>query len=313
MPGIGIVLNPHSKKNRQEPERMKKIAFIVGDKAACAQTQDFDHLERVAEEFKERDIDILGISGGDGTNHKTLSTFIDVYGDQPLPKIAFLKGGTMNFIANSCGARGSSEKIISNLIYKYHEDIPFETFTLHPLNVNGHHGFVWGCGFIYRLMEAFYKGKALSEVYAIKIFLKTVASALVNGKYACRMFERFDAEVSVDGEKWDYKNYSSVFAGAIQNICATPFVTVKIFHHVLKEPTKFHAMGFSLFPRGLLTAFPRAFLGLPTKQAGIIEAPANEMEVKLAKPMMYTVDGDRYGPTDHIKVTQGPELTIIKS
>lgn len=309
MAGIGIVLNPHSKQNRMRPEQMRKIAFIVGDKAACAQTQDFDHLERVAQEFKDRDIDILGISGGDGTNHKTLTTFIQVYGDRPLPKIAFLKDGTMNIIASSCGVRGSSERIIANLIYKYHEDVPFETMTLRPMNVNGHYGFIFGCGMIYRFMDTFYQQGALSPWLAAKILARTVGSGLVNGRFACKLFEKFDAEVWVDGKKWPFQNYSSVFAGAVSQLG----LNFKAFYLVEKYPGCFHSIGISLLPRTVIRHLPCAFLGKPSKTPGLLEEPAKELVIKVAEPIMFTVDGDKYGPVSEIKVTMGPEITVIKN
>ena len=66
-------------------------------------TETLDEVRGLAREFKEKGIDILGISGGDGTNHRTLSTFLEVYGETPLPKIALLRGGTMNNLANQLG------------------------------------------------------------------------------------------------------------------------------------------------------------------------------------------------------------------
>src|SRR5262245_26778679 len=158
MPGIGVVLNPHSKRYRNHPEKLKRMGFIVGDKGHFGATKDLNDIERVAEDFKEHDIDVLALSGGDGTNHRTLTTFIKVYGDKPLPKIALLGGGTLNTIAFSCGIYGSPEKVLSNLLYKYHEDEPFETTEITITRINTKagefYGFIWGCGVIYRFMDS---------------------------------------------------------------------------------------------------------------------------------------------------------------
>src|SRR3990167_10568117 len=142
MAGIGVILNPYSKKYRDNPERMKRMGFIVGDKASCKQTEDLADLKRVADEFKSRDIDILAISGGDGTNHCTLTHFIRVYGEKPLPKICFLRGGTLNTVASSIGVKGTPEAILSNLLVKYHEDVPFETRDLWLTKINDEYGFI---------------------------------------------------------------------------------------------------------------------------------------------------------------------------
>jgi len=118
MPGIGIILNPYSSLYRNDPERLKRVGFIVGDRGSCHATDTLDDVRELASEFKERDIDILGISGGDGTNHKTLTAFIKVYGEKPLPRIAFLRGGTANNTATQLGIRGTPERILSNLMFK---------------------------------------------------------------------------------------------------------------------------------------------------------------------------------------------------
>ena len=126
MSGIGIIINPYARGHRRHPARANRLGFIVGDKGSCHATKDLLDVENLAVEFKDRNIDILGLSGGDGTIHKTLTTFINVYGDTPLPKIALLRGGTMNNLANTFKIHGTPERLLSNLILKYHEGIPLE-------------------------------------------------------------------------------------------------------------------------------------------------------------------------------------------
>lgn len=306
MPGIGVVLNPHSKRYRKNPERLKKMGFIVGDKGSCAQTNDLHDIRRVAEEFKNREIDILALSGGDGTNHVTLTTFIEIYGDRPLPKIVFLRGGTLNTIAYSCGIFGSPEKVLSNLLYKYHEDEPFETTEIDIMNVNGKYGFIWGCGLIYNFMAIYYKHGIPSPASAAWTLTKSVWSALFNGPLACKMFERMDAEIEVDGKAWPFRNYSAIFAGSIEYLG----LGFKVFYKA-REPKRFHAIGFSLAPRGILPYVPLMFLGRPSGCPDLVESEASQMVVRLAIPQAYTIDGDLHPATDRFDIKMGPRLTVI--
>ena len=64
-------------------------------------------LKRVAADFRQSKIEILAINGGDGTISKTLTAFINEYGDEPLPKIAILKGGTINVVERTLLKRHS--------------------------------------------------------------------------------------------------------------------------------------------------------------------------------------------------------------
>ncbi len=306
MPGIGVVLNPHSKRYKNNPEKLHRMGFIVGEKASLASTQDLTDIRRVAEEFKKKEIEILALSGGDGTNHITLTHFINVYGDQPLPKIALLRGGTLNTVAYSCGISGSPEKNLSNLIYKYHDDEPFETTELDMMRINDHYGFIWGCGVISRFMESYYENGIPSPPQAAWTLIRSISSALINGKFASHMFEPMEAEVTVDGQKWDLPNYSAIFSGSVPYLG----LAFKVFY-LARKVKKFHAIGFSVKPRTVLPYVPAMFFGKPSGCPNHVEQAATEMIVKLAKPSGYTIDGDIYPPLDTFTIRTGPRLTII--
>ena len=306
MSGIGVVVNPHSKQYKDNPEKMKRLGFIVGDRGDFASTQDLRDIRGVAERFKERDIDILALSGGDGTNHRTLTTFLQVYGNKPLPKIALLRGGTLNTVAYSCGVRGTPEKNISNLLFKYHEDEEFETTQVTLMKINDYYGFIWGCGVIYRFMDSYYQLGPASPLNAAWILAHAIGSAVINGRFACRMFERMAGEVRVNGRSWPFKNYSAIYAGSVKYLG----LNFRVFYHA-QDPAKFHAVGFSMPPRNVLPYVPMMFLGRPSGCPNLQEEAATEMVIELAEPQSYTIDGDMHEPVDRFVITTGPQLTVI--
>jgi diacylglycerol kinase (ATP) len=305
MPGIGIVLNPHSKKHKMDPDRMTKMAFIVGDKGSCKETTDLGDLHRVAEEFKTRDVEILGIGGGDGTNHVTLTTFIKTYGEKPLPRITFLRGGTLNTLAAACGIKGGPEKILSNLIYKYHEDVPFEIKEVDLMEINGAYGFIFGTGVVYRFMDYYYSDVP-SPTRAVWAVTRAVTSAIINGSFSRKLFERYNAQVTVDGKPWPFKNYSALYSGSVDRLG----LNCRVFHYS-EVPGKFHAVGFSLPPRNILRHVPRMALGKPSQCDELIEQPASEMVMKFEEPQSYTIDGDMLKAESEIVVRTGPRLKIV--
>ncbi len=306
MGGIGVVLNPHSKRYRKNPEKLKRMGFIVGDKGHFGATKDLNDIRRLAEEFKEHDIDVLALSGGDGTNHVTLTTFINVYGEKPLPKIAFLRGGTLNTIAASCGIYGSPEKVLANLLYKYHEDEPFETTEVDIMKINEHYGFIWGCGVIYRFMDEYYHGGLPSPARAAWTLAKAIGSAVINGPFACRMFERMDAEVTVNGKKWPFRTYSALYSGSVDQLG----LNFRVFY-LAKDAGAFHAIGFSLPPRNVLRYVPLMFIGRPSGCPDLVEERATEMIIQFKEAVPYTIDGDLHTAVDRFEIHPGPRLTVI--
>ncbi|MBF0491631.1 MAG: hypothetical protein HQM15_02490 [Deltaproteobacteria bacterium] len=305
MPGIGIILNPHSKKHKQDPGRMERLGFIVGDRGSCRQTHSFEDLKEVISEFKQRQIEVLGIGGGDGTNHVVLTYLIRIYQDQPLPKITFLRGGTLNTIAASCGIYGSPEKILSNLIYKYHEDETLKIKEINLLEVNGEFGFIFGTGVLYRFMKSYYEGKP-SPFRAAQTLGHSIFSAIFNTEYSRKMFERYEGEVLVDGKKWAFKNYSAIYAGSVEQLG----LNFRVFHYSAMAG-KFHAVGFSTPPRNILRYVPFMFLGKPSKCPELIEEPVSEMKMVFEEAQPYTLDGDMLEGQKEIIVRAGPKLQVV--
>ena len=138
MPGIGVVLNPRSRRNLRDPRAADRLARRLGDAGVVRQANSIDELYRIAEDFRRNDIDVLAISGGDGTNHVTLTGFIDVYGGATMPQVALLRGGTMNTVANSVGVcRGRPEGLLGRLIRGYAERAsePLENVERHVIRI----------------------------------------------------------------------------------------------------------------------------------------------------------------------------------
>lgn len=306
MPGIGIVLNPHSRSNRKNPERLTRMGFIVGEKGSLKATQDVMDIPSIVHEFKERRIDILGISGGDGTNHCTLTTLINEYGDTPLPKIAFIRGGTMNAIANALGIHGSPEQILSNLIFKYHEDQPFEATEVDLLNVNGRYGFLFGNGLVSRFISLYYKDKR-GPASAFWLLSKVALGTLISSRLILELCERFDAEVIADGKRWGFKNYVFIDAGTMESFC----FGFRPLYRARSRPGYFQVMGCSANPRSILAGFPKIFFSKPPVPRYYEDSLVREVEIRLGKPQEYMIDGDIQEATDCISIKAGPRLSII--
>ena len=68
MGGIGVIVNPRSRRNLHDPRATERLARRLGDHGVVRAAYTRDDLSRIAEDFRKLQIDVLGISGGDGTN-----------------------------------------------------------------------------------------------------------------------------------------------------------------------------------------------------------------------------------------------------
>jgi len=116
MKQIGIILNPSAKINsRKTTAVIKKLDEIFGGKALLRTTKNKLEIPGVMEEFHDEGVKLLLISGGDGTICSVLSTYLKLFGDDKLPVILPLMGGTINMIGSDAGLRESQFAICRKL------------------------------------------------------------------------------------------------------------------------------------------------------------------------------------------------------
>ncbi len=182
MTEIGIITNPHSKLNRQDPSRVKLLSFLLGKSGRMEVTQSIDDLSLVAKEFKRANISILAISGGDGTISQTISAFIREYGtENPLPKIAILRGGTMNVLASNLGIYGTPENVLFRLIHYLSSGQAFQIKKFKTLKLGELHGFLFGNGLVGSFLSEFYKNKT-GPLGSVLLILKLYGSLVSRDK-----------------------------------------------------------------------------------------------------------------------------------
>jgi diacylglycerol kinase (ATP) len=164
--GIGVVLNPRSRRNLRDPGAAVRLARRLGDHGVVREARSIDELYRIAEDFRRDDIDVLAISGGDGTNHVTLTGFLDVYAGHTMPQVALLRGGTMNTVANAVGVRhGKPEGLLGRLLRDYAQqaNMPLENVERHVMRVSPHrggkthYGFLFGTGVVHGFLAEYYR------------------------------------------------------------------------------------------------------------------------------------------------------------
>lgn len=312
MGGIGIVSNPRSRRNRRFPEQMRRLAYVLGESDSHGMTRSVEDITTIAQRFKDTGIDILALNGGDGTNHVTLTAFIEVYKDTPLPKVALLRGGTMNTISNGIGIDGNPNSLLVNIVEKYTLGQEFEISERNLLKVTGQskpsYGFIFGAGFIAKFLGAYYDTGAPSPTMAARLVVKVIGNAIIKGEMSRKLLEPVPLRVRADGEDWLDEPLTALAASTVEQIG----LGFRPFIYCEAHPGKFHAVAILARGLGITTLLPPFRLGRPIPdRTKADDRVVRKLEIDASDTIEYTVDGDLHRSNVPITVETGPRLNVI--
>jgi diacylglycerol kinase family enzyme len=310
VPGIGLITNPRSRVNLRDPARARKLGYLIGSHGQAEATRSLDDLYRVCEQFKEERIDVLGISGGDGTLHHTLTAMIKTYGDQQLPPVAILRGGTMNTIARSLNIFGESQQLTFELVDRHRRGVLWEVPLVEReiLQVGDKFGFIFGNGIIYNFLHEYYATGRPSPATATKLIVRAAGSSMVAGPLSQRIYKRFHARVWADGDRWACTDFITVAASVVEQIG----LGFRPFYRVGNGSAGFALLGIHTDAVGFVAELPNILAGKPMRRDKVIDQLAREVIFESDDDLEYIIDGDTYSQRGELALRMGPRLRFLR-
>lgn len=117
---VGVIHNPRSHSNRNGRCGLERLAALHPQLAFDAPASLAD-LERTLRRFASEKIDLLVISGGDGTLRDVLTALPAAYPDGP-PDLAILAAGNTNLAARALGISGTGPQGLQRLLTAVRHD-----------------------------------------------------------------------------------------------------------------------------------------------------------------------------------------------
>ncbi len=201
MPGIGVISNRNARLNKLHPELKDELAYVIGSDGGVSSTGTITDAYKAVETFRRIGIDLIAISGGDGTSHRMMEILLDVYGTHPIPPILLLPTGTQNMVPRSFGIDGSGLANLMLAVVRYRHNVPMRCIRRNLLRVNGHLSFMFGIGVAARFMEEYYRIGETNPKGAAKLLSKVVASAAIGGDLCREMLAATGAHLTIDGKE----------------------------------------------------------------------------------------------------------------
>jgi len=315
--GIGVVINPLSRKHRDGPARGDRLRKVLDSAGIVAEAGTPEELEAVAEDFRQAGIDVLAVSGGDGTTGFVLTTFEEVYGDEPLPKVALLRGGTMNTIANGLGVpRGKPEKLLKQLVKRHSRGEALEAsrgvaLRVVPAGGPSRLGFLFGMGLGYGFLEEYYRrgDPHPTPADAAKTLAHLSASIVARGETAKRVASPIPVTISGDGRGWEDRSYLTILAGTVPEVGLgfSPFFMME------DGVEAFHLVGVHGPPPMVVARLPKTRAGKAMGEDCAEDALVSRATFDCPDGIVrYFLDGDLHQASGELAVEVGPRIRFVR-
>jgi len=306
---IVVFVNPGSRANRRDPNRARRFANILGGTGQILAPASSDALADETRQVAEAQPSIIGVHGGDGTLHWTVTALLRAYGERPLPPIALLPGGTMNVVAASLGIQVQPEILLGQLAAGERAGRQPALVMRRCLKVQDEYGFVFGTGLITNFLEEYYAKGEYGATRAIWILMRSILSEATTGHYAKRIFRRFRARVFVDGEMLPWTALLGLGAATVSEVG----LGFKLNHRADDHPGRFSVLAIHSSPLGLTWDLPAVRQGRGISPRRAWSAVATRLVIEPEEPeTLYTVDGDLYRARGSLTVELGPVLSFVR-
>jgi diacylglycerol kinase family enzyme len=268
-------------------------------------------LEAAAEEMAREVPDAVVLAGGDGSYMAGVTALVQAFaeagrGEEALPQVALVPGGTVSTVARNWGFRGGGltsrgtrdrTSYTSRLLLAASSRRARGTRrpTLRCIDDHASRvGFIVGAGLVARFFEVYEQEGAGGYRGAASIVARVFAGSLGGGALAKRILRPVPCVVEVDGAAAAFDHASLVCASVVRDLG----LGMRLLHRAGEETERFHVVALVLAGRPLLGARN-------------VDALARDLALHFgADGDAYVLDGELFRST-RVRVFAGPVLRIL--
>ncbi len=328
---LAVVLNPNAGRRPVDAARVRQT---VGDLGRVAETETLEELSDVVRELLQEEVEVIAISGGDGTLNWVLNEAMAVVKDpEALPAFLPTNGGTIDFVARKVGVRGDAVSILSQIVRRIRADRSIETRAVDSLELTGlrRHGeesqpfhrlgFALAAGGIgQRFFSKYYAEPRLGAPGIVSVVSRAVGSfaaarlrAPVPERwlaYSRDIFRPTSARVWIDGLELEGIEQGAIHAGAFD-------VSLGGVFHVFPlaaAPGSIHFQAGGIVPSEMIRALPSLARGGAIDSRHLTERAGQEMRIEAVGDELLSpiLDGERFSDLSEITVRSGPRIRIAR-
>jgi diacylglycerol kinase family enzyme len=305
-----IIVNRNAGELRRDARLIERLRQRAGPAAPVHVTDDLASLRALCARLAHEGVTTVGVVGGDGTASATLTALWQAWGDRPLPRIALLRGGSMNTVANSLGTgKGTALSLIQRLLVVLRSPGLQRTQFRPVLRVSNERlGFLFGTGVWYGYLAETYRDGPPSFPVYVSVLTRLFASAAVNGAMVRRIVKPAPTSVRLRDGHWPLAPYLCIAAGTVADVG----FGVQPFQHAFEQEDKFQLLAVHGSARDVLRSMPGLWRGRGLDDRTALQTLTDYAELQAEQGFIeYSVDGDIDTLRGPLTIELGPRFEFL--
>ena len=238
---IGVITNLTATKNKTGKFTKYTLQPILGEWGEVIDTRSFDEMERAIDHFIEKGISYLGINGGDGTIQKVLTSWINKAGEDNIPNIIPLNGGSTNAMVRHMSYRAYNPTTALRKFMNKFKKNEVKLLEVSLLRIEydkkpALYGITFANGTVYKFIKKYLENGKPGIRWVFREITQTIGGIALNLENYKYLVEPIEAKVYVDGKQFPSKTIKAAVITSIHE----PFPGLTPFKNVKKERNQFY-------------------------------------------------------------------------
>jgi diacylglycerol kinase (ATP) len=309
---IDVVVNTTARLHATNPGTLARMRDLSPGVAEVHPTASLAELAATARALADRGSDLVLLSGGDGTFMAGVTALARAFGEDKLPWIGLLPGGTVATVARNWGMRGDPVDLLRRILASRRDlrATPRPTLRVEATTAAGAEariGFIFGAGLVARFFERYERDGARGYPAAAKIVARIFAESFWDGAYARSVLDPQPCSLEVDGRALAPRAWSLICAAVVRDLGMHMLVT----YRAGEDPDRPHLVASPLPSRALGPRAGRVLAGRSIGGPGHFDDLISELVVRFPEAAPYVLDGDTLR-AETIRLRAGPLLHVVE-
>jgi diacylglycerol kinase family enzyme len=310
---IDVIVNATARRYAARPGLLDRVRRVCAGSAQIHPTRSLADLAEVTATLAARGTDLVLVSGGDGTFMAGVTALARAFGEDRLPRLGLVPGGTVATVARNWGAAGDPEDVLARLLRAPAalRAVPRPTLRVRATRAGADEerlGFIFGTGLVASFFDVYYADGARGYGGAARIVARIFAESFWGGPLARRVLDPMPCTIEVEGRRLDPEAWSLVCAAVVRDLGIHMLVT----HRAGEDHARPHLVASPLSSRALGPRAPLVLAGRSIGGPGHFDDLVRDFTVRFPGEGAYVLDGDmlRAGA---VRVGAGPTLQVVET